>query len=349
MKPISVIVVDDSALMRSLMTELLEADPQFEVVATARDPYDAWEKVKRLSPELMTLDVEMPRMDGLSFLERLMHMHPMPVVMVSSLTENGCDTTLRALELGAVDFVTKPKFGVEAGVRNLAGELLDKLRSAAHAKPRVRKAHREATSITPKQSLRVGMLRTTTRVVALGASTGGTEAIRDVLTQLPADSPPIAIVQHMPAGYTAAFATRLNTLCAVAVKEAADGDRLMQGRVLIAPGDRHMSLVRSGADYCVRVYDGERVNRHRPSVDVLFDSFARLAGANAVGVILTGMGADGADGMVAMRHAGARTIAEDESTCVVYGMPREAALRGGAEQVLPLPDISRAILRACGS
>jgi len=342
--PTRVLIVDDSALMRNLLTEVIEQDPAFEVIGTARDPYDAWEKIKRLLPDVVTLDVEMPRMDGLSFLERLMHLRPMPVVMVSSLTEANCETTLRALELGAVDFVTKPKLELERGTRELGGALLEKLRTAARAKPRVkiRRSMRPVGSKPPPGRL----LRTTMQVVALGASTGGTEAIREVLTRLPADAPPIAIVQHMPIGYTKAFAARLDGLSAMSVREAEDGARLTQGLVLIAPGDRHMTLERSGADYRVRVFDGERVNHHRPSVDVLFESFAKLAAKNAIGVLLTGMGADGAAGLLSMRRAGAHTIAEEESTCVVYGMPREAVERGAAERVLPLPDIARAILTA---
>ncbi len=345
--PTRVLVVDDSALMRNLLTEVIEQDPAFEVIGTARDPYDAWDKIKRLGPDVVTLDVEMPRMDGLSFLERLMHLRPMPVVMVSSLTEANCDTTLRALELGAVDFVTKPKLEVERGTRELGATLLEKLRIAARSKPRTRvRRSIQPTHPTQSKAPPARLLRTTMQVVALGASTGGTEAIREVLMRMPADAPPIAIVQHMPIGYTKAFAARLDGLSAMSVREAEDGSRLTQGSVLIAPGDRHMTLERSGADYRVRVFDSERVNHHRPSVDVLFESCAKFAAKNAIGVLLTGMGADGAVGLLSMRRAGAHTICEDESTCVVYGMPREAVERGAAERVLPLPDIARAILSA---
>ncbi len=340
-----ILIVDDSALMRQLMKEILKEYPEFEVVGTAQDPYEAWRKVKELSPDVMTLDVEMPRMDGVTFLERLMHLHPMPVLMVSSLTESGCATTLRALELGAVDFVSKPKLGIEEGVAQIADELVQKLRATAMARLGQQKTGKFAPRLErPAPS---AMLKTTVKVVAIGASTGGTEALREVLTALPPDAPPIAIVQHMPPGFTKAFAARLDSICAVRVKEAVDGDRLMAGHVLIAPGDFHMALTRSGANYAVRVFTDERVNRHRPSADVLFDSFASLAGANAVGVILTGMGSDGAAGLKRMYDRSAFTIAQDEETSVVYGMPKEAVALGAVREVLPLPRICNGILSAC--
>jgi two-component system chemotaxis response regulator CheB len=336
-----VLVVDDSAVMRQLLTQILSRDPGIEVVAQAADPYVARDKIKQFRPDVLTLDVEMPRMDGLAFLEKLMRGHPMPVVMVSSLTERGCETTLRALELGAVDFVTKPKLDVSRGTLELADEIVSKVKAAARARVRPRTA-------APASAHAVGSLAglsLTHKVIAIGASTGGTEALREVLTRLPADGPGIVIVQHMPALFTPAFAVRLDQICAMSVREARDGDRILPGHVLLAPGDYHMSVVRSGANYAVRVSQEAAVNRHRPSVDVLFDSCARELGGNAVGVILTGMGDDGARGLKAMRQAGARTIAQDEATCVVFGMPREAIAQGGAEQVLPLLQIPEAVLR----
>lgn len=339
-----VLIVDDSALIRQLLKDVLSDFPEFEVVGTALDPYDAWRKVKALNPDVMTLDVEMPRMDGVAFLERLMHLHPMPVLMVSSLTEAGCATTLRALELGAVDFVSKPKLGVHEGVAQIADELVTKLRATAMARTFHRPSHRAAPQPLQRSA---AMLKTTVKVVAIGASTGGTEALREVLTALPPDSPPIAVVQHMPPGFTRAFATRLDAACSVRVKEAADGDRLMAGHVLIAPGNFHMALTRSGATYSVRVFSSDPVNRHRPSVDVLFHSFAEHAGSNAVGILLTGMGNDGAAGLKRMHERAAHTIAQDEQSCVVFGMPKEAIALGAATEVLPLSRVCDGILDAC--
>jgi two-component system chemotaxis response regulator CheB len=342
-----VLVVDDSALVRSLLKKIIDSTTDLSVVGTASDPYDAWKKVKELEPDVMTLDVEMPRMDGLSFLERLMHLHPMPVLMVSSLTEEGCATTLKALELGAIDFVNKPKIDVNQGLQELGQELLQKLRIAARARVQpITPRHRttSATRVAPR-----AMLKTTLKVVAIGASTGGTEALKDVLIQLPPDSPPIAVVQHMPPGFTKSFAARLDSLCSVRVREACDGDRLMAGHVLIAPGDFHMSLTRSGATYAVRVTSSAPVNRHRPSVDVLFQSFAQFAGSNSVGVILTGMGNDGAQGLKQMRDQGAMTIAQDEHTCVVYGMPKEAVDLGAVQRVAPISRIAEELLDACST
>jgi two-component system chemotaxis response regulator CheB len=343
-----VLIVDDSALMRQILSEILSRDPALEVVGMAADPYIAREKILRLAPDVITLDVEMPRMDGLTFLEKLMRAHPMPVVMVSSLTEGGCDTTLRALELGATDFVTKPKLDLQSGTLQMAQEIVDKVKSAARAK--VRLGHRISGIKPPSLQLAPPpaalTFRATHKVVAIGASTGGTEAIREVLTRLPADSPGIVMVQHMPEKFTTSFAERLNSLSRIHVSEAHDGDRVLPGHALLAPGNFHMELARSGAEYRVRVFTGEPVNRHRPSVDVLFASCARQMGANAVGVILTGMGADGAREMASMRRAGAHTIAQDEESCVVFGMPKEAIAMGGASEVLPLDRISNAILRA---
>jgi len=343
---IKVLVVDDSATIRQLMLQIINSAPDLKVVGVAPDPYVAWEKIKALNPDVLTLDVEMPRMDGVTFLERLMKLHPMPVVMVSSLTESGCATTLRALELGAVDFVTKPKVDIRDGTLELADSIIEKVRQAARVRVKQPKPQRAIAAVHARSAVGA-MIKTTQRVIAIGASTGGTEAIREILVQLPADCPPIVIVQHMPPGFTRAFAARLDSMTAVQVKEAQDGDRLLSGRVLLAPGDYHMTLHRSGADYSVKVFSGERINHHRPSVDVLFDSCATCAGANAVGVILTGMGNDGAHGMAKMRANGARTFAQDEDSCVVFGMPREAIALGGAEAVLSLSKMPSAILQAC--
>lgn len=343
MSRIKVLIVDDSAVMRQLLVRILESAGDVEVVGTAPDPYVAYEKIKALEPHVVTLDVEMPRMDGLTFLERLMKLRPTPVIMVSSLTESGCDTTLRALELGAVDFIAKPKIDVSSGTLDLADVIIEKVRSAARAKLRKASAKPPQPAVQRPVNSRA-MLQTTDKVVAIGASTGGTEAIREVLERLPADAPPIVIVQHMPPGFTRAFANRLNSIVSVQVKEAENGDRVFRGRVLIAPGDHHMVLTRSGAEYGVRIFSGERVNHHRPSVDVLFDSCAEIGGTNVIGVLLTGMGNDGARGLHKMKAAGAHTIAQNEETCVVFGMPHEAIELGAAQKVLPLGSIAQAIL-----
>ncbi len=334
-----VLIVDDSAVMRQVLAEIIRKDPDLEVVGSAADPFMAWEKITNLKPDVLTLDVEMPRMDGLTFLEKLMRTRPMPVVMVSSLTEKGCQTTLRALELGAVDFVTKPKIDVAHGTVDLGPEIIEKVKAAARARLRARR------TLVPRIPAEPGaLIETTNKVICIGASTGGTEALVDVLTALPPDVPGIVIVQHMPPGFTRSFAQRLDQCCRIRVKEAAEGDRILPGHALLAPGGLHMAIIRSGAVYKVRVGYGELVNRHRPSVDVLFNSAAKYVGANAVGVILTGMGNDGARGMLAMRQAGAHTIAEDESTCVVFGMPKEALAMGGAERAVPLHQIAGRIL-----
>ncbi len=345
-----VLIVDDSAAIRQLLTTILSSDPSIEVVGTASDPYFAREKILKLQPDVLTLDVEMPRMDGLTFLEKLMHGHPMPVVMVSSLTQRGCDITLRALELGAVDFFPKPTIDTLAGVAGGADLIVEKVKAAARARIQPRRASASPTPVRiPRPSAGASAYRLTHQIIAIGASTGGTEAIREVLTAMPAAAPGIVVVQHMPPGFTASFAQRLNGLCAIEVKEAADGDRVQPGRALIAPGDFQTSLVRSGAEYFVRVAYGPPVNRHRPSVDVLFNSCAEQAGKNVVAAILTGMGDDGARGMRCMRNAGARTIAQDEATCVVFGMPKEAIAHGGAEFVLPLPRIARELVHLTSS
>jgi two-component system chemotaxis response regulator CheB len=335
-----VLIVDDSAAMRQLLSAILKTDPSIEVVGVAGDPFIARDKIKSLAPDVITLDVEMPRMDGLTFLEKLMRAHPMPVVMISSLTQRGCETTLRALELGAVDFVAKPQVDTLDGVRSAAEEIIGKVKAAADARVCALKSQLGEPSRLPA----VHSLSLTHKVIAIGASTGGTEAIREILVALPANSPGVVVVQHMPPGFTRSFAERLNGLCEIRVKEAADGDRILQGHALIAPGDYHTSIVQSGAVSSVSVTQTQPVNRHRPSVDVLFDSCSRELGPNVVGAILTGMGADGAEGMRRMREAGARTIAQDRDSCVVFGMPKEAIAAGGAEFILPLDRIAEKLL-----
>ncbi len=343
---IKVLIVDDSAIMRQLLTSMLEGESDFEVVGTAPDPYVARDKILKLNPDVITLDVEMPRMDGLTFLEKLMSGHPMPVVMVSSLTERGCQTTLRALELGAVDFVTKPKVDVTNGMNEQVADIVQKLRAAASAKVRPRPAStdRSAANITQEAVPVDALITSTHKVIAIGTSTGGTEALYEVLSKFPSDAPGVIAVIHMPPGYTKSYADRLDRSCRIRVKEAEDGDRILPGHALIARGDRHLEAIRSGATYSVRVSDGEKVSGFRPSVDVLFRSCAKFLGSNAVGAILTGMGRDGAEGLLAMRRAGAQTIAQDEASCVVYGMPREAVTMNAACQVLPLDRIASQLL-----
>ncbi|ERH67090.1 MULTISPECIES: protein-glutamate methylesterase/protein-glutamine glutaminase [Pantoea] len=338
MSKITVMCVDDSALMRQLMTEIINSHPDMEMVATAPDPLVARDLIKQYNPQVLTLDVEMPRMDGLDFLEKLMRLRPMPVVMVSSLTGKGSEVTLRALELGAVDFVTKPQLGIREGMLAYSQMIADKIRAAARAK-----LHARAATPQPVM-LKAGPLLSSEKLIAIGSSTGGTEAIRHVLQPLPATSPALLITQHMPPGFTRSFAERLNKLCQITVKEAEDGERILPGHAYIAPGAMHMELARSGANYVVKLNDGPPVNRHKPSVDVLFRSVAVNAGRNAVGVILTGMGNDGAAGMLEMHRAGAWTIAQDEASCVVFGMPREAIAMGGTSEVVDLGHISQHML-----
>jgi two-component system, chemotaxis family, protein-glutamate methylesterase/glutaminase len=342
--PYKVLIVDDSSLMRHLLTEILSSDPELEVIGTAGDPFIAREKIKALSPDVLTLDIEMPRMDGLTFLEKLMRGHPMPVVMISSLTERGAETTLRALSLGAVDYVSKPKLDVSNGTIEQTGEIIAKVKAAARVKVRG-----VTTPVTGPVELAAGChFSATHKVVAVGSSTGGTEALKDLLSPLPADFPGLVMVQHMPEAFTRPFSERLNSLCRIRVQEAKDGDRILPGHALLAPGGHQMEVVRHGMEYAVRVYRGERVNRHLPSVDVLFSSCARHLGKNAVGVLLTGMGADGAKGMLEMKQAHAFTIAQDEATCVVFGMPREAIRLGAVDQVLALGRIPAALLQRLG-
>jgi two-component system, chemotaxis family, protein-glutamate methylesterase/glutaminase len=344
-KKIRVLCVDDSALIRSLMTEIINSQPDMVVVATASDPLIARDLVKRHNPDVMTLDVEMPRMDGLEFLEKLMRLRPMPVVMVSSLTEQGSEAALRALELGAVDFVTKPRLGIRDGLLSYTDLIAGKIRIAAVARllPAKRAAPGSSAVMADAPLLRSPLL-STEKLIIIGASTGGTEAIREVLQPLPPDSPGIMIAQHMPAGFTHSFAQRLNGLCRISVSEAVHGERILPGHAYIAPGGFHLSLTRSGANYVAQVDLEPPVNRHRPSVDVLFDSAARYAGKNAIGVILTGMGRDGADGLLKMRQAGAYTLAQDEASCVVFGMPREAIANGAAIEVVSLQEISQRVM-----
>ena len=328
---IKVLCVDDSALIRDLMTEIINEQGDMEVVAVAPDPLVARDLIKRHNPDVLTLDVEMPRMDGLDFLERLMRLRPMPVLMVSSLTEAGSEVTLRALELGAVDFLQKPALGIRSGMREYGDRIAEKVRAAAQSRPR-----RLAQPGGARRSALRPVMVSSEKLVILGASTGGPEAIRQVLEPLPPNSPAILIAQHMPGGFTRSFAQRLDRLCQVSVKEAEDGERVLPGHVYIAPGEQHLKLVRSGANYVVRLDDGAPVNRHRPSVDVLFRSAAEQAGANAIGVLLTGMGKDGAEGLLAMRNAGAHTLAQDQESSLVFGMPREAIARDAATEILPL-------------
>jgi two-component system chemotaxis response regulator CheB len=339
-----VVVVDDSALVRSLLAEIINRQTDMQCVGTAADPYAAREMIRELDPDVITLDIEMPRMDGLEFLSRLMRLRPMPVVMVSTLTERGAEATFRALELGAVDFVAKPKIGVADGLKALAADITAKIRTAAFAK--VRKLQslppaapgQAALASRPAAGL-MGRL-STEKIIFIGASTGGTEATRELLTALPADAPAVMIAQHMPPGFTRSYAARLDGLCAIRVKEAEDGERVLPGHAYIAPGGLHLSVDRSGANYLACVRDTEPVNRHKPSVEVLFLSAARVVGPNAVGVMLTGMGADGAQAMKVLRDAGSYNLAQDESTCVVFGMPREAIAAGAVHEVLPLPAIA---------
>lgn len=340
-----VVVVDDSALVRSILTEIINKQPDMECIGAAQDPLVAREMIRTLNPDVITLDVEMPRMDGLDFLSRLMRLRPMPVVMVSTLTERGAEVTLKALELGAIDFVAKPKIGVADGIRQLAADITDKIRIAAKAHVRRAPAAPPPGTVVaappPVQS--VGRL-STEKIIFIGASTGGTEATKDVLINLPADCPAVCITQHMPPGFTTSYAARLNGLCKIRVAEARDGERILPGHAYLAPGGKQFSVERSGANYIARVVEGEPVNRHRPSVEVLFLSAARVVGPNALGIMLTGMGADGATAMKVMRDAGSYNICQDEASCVVFGMPREAINAGAAHEVLPLREIAPKLL-----
>jgi len=335
------LVVDDSALVRQMLTEFLTSDGGIEVVGWAPDPFVAREKIKELNPDVMTLDIEMPRMDGLSFLEKVMSLRPMPVVVVSSLTQKGADAALRALELGAVDYVGKPLIGVKEGFEALRDELVEKVKSAARAKVKAFDRQRQKARAPMAFDHR---LSSEGRVVAVGASTGGVEALYALITSLPANAPGMLVTQHMPAGFTSSFAGRLNEHSAMTVSEAKDGDRVLPGHVFIAPGNLHLTLVRNGANYRCAIRDGERVSGHRPSVDVLFQSFAEAASGNAAGVILTGMGSDGAKGLLEMRRAGAFTIGQDEASSLIYGMPKAAKQAGGVMKEMDLGKIGQELL-----
>ena len=353
-KKIRVIVVDDSALVRSLMAEIINRQSDMECIGTANDPLVAREMIREHNPDVITLDVEMPRMDGIDFLGRLMRLRPMPVVMVSTLTERGADVTLRALELGAVDFVSKPRIGVVHGLNGLALQIVEKIRVAAVAQVRRAMAPSPAQTAEASDSkvlpaarsalLSLSVHMSTEKLVCIGASTGGTEAIKEVLLHLPADAPAIAIAQHMPAGFTTSFAARLNSLCQISVKEAVHGERILPGHAYIAPGSRQFSIGRSGTNYVAVVDDGPPVNRHKPSVEVLFKSAAAVAGRNAYAIMLTGMGNDGAAAMREMKDAGSYNFVQDEASCIVFGMPREAIAHGAADEVLPLSAIAPALL-----
>lgn len=352
MAKIRVVVVDDSALVRSLLTEIINQQPDMVCIGAANDPLVAREMIRELNPDVITLDVEMPRMDGLDFLSRLMRLRPMPVVMVSTLTEKGAEITLRALEMGAVDFVAKPRIGVSSGLKELSSEIVDKVRTAASAHVKRHAAQLPMGQIkpvtppppvSPAAHASLGRI-STEKVICIGASTGGTEAIREVLVPLPADSPAIVITQHMPPGFTTSFAARLDSLCKIRVKEASHGERILPGHAYIAPGGKQFRIDRSGSNYVAVVEDTEPVNRHKPSVEVLFKSAARVLGPNAYGVMLTGMGADGALAMKEMRDAGSYNICQDEASCVVFGMPRMAIQAGAANEVLPIKQIAAALL-----
>lgn len=345
-----VLIVDDSALVRQTLSKILGGDPGIEVVGTANDPYEAREKIKRLNPDVLTLDVEMPRMDGIQFLRNLMRLRPMPVLMVSSLTEKGAQVTLEALDLGAVDFVSKPKFDLAHSLEDYAEQITAKVKLAARARIRIRDGGPAQRMASPPVRLGpVGTstaqtpLRTTERIVAVGSSTGGTEAIREILERLPADTAAIVIAQHIPPLFSRSFSERMNQVSAMTVCEATQGQQILPGHVYIAPGDSHLRVVRDGARYVCALGDDEPVNLHRPSVDVLFESVARQVGANAVGVILTGMGSDGARGLKLMREAGAPTFAQDERTSVVWGMPGQAVQLGAADEVIPLGEFPERI------
>lgn len=343
-----VLIIDDSALVRGLLTEIIGRQPDLEVVGAAPDPLVAREMIRALNPDVLTLDVEMPKMDGLDFLERLMRLRPTPVVMVSTLTERGAETTIRALELGAIDFVAKPKIGIAAGLQELGRDICEKIRIASRARMHRRVDAAAETNVAKAPPPAAYSRLSTERLIVIGASTGGTEAIREVLTRFPADSPATLITQHMPPGFTKSFAARLDSLCRIIVSEAVDGERVLPGHAYIAPGDRHMRLAKSGANYVIALDDGPPVNRHKPSVEVLFRSAAQVAGPNAMGVMLTGMGKDGAAAMLEMKRAGGFNLAQDEASCVVFGMPKEAIASGGVDEVLGVTRIAGRLLEKLG-
>lgn len=351
-KKVRVLIVDDSASVRQMLTQILESDPGIEVIGAAADPYIAVERIRQNPPDVITL----PRMDGLTFLEKIMSQHPIPTVICSTLTAAGSDIALQALERGAVEIITKPKLGAKEFFEESRLRICETVKSAASARLRKLRINQPVNHVPPKLTAdavlarpptRGTMIQTTEKVVVVGASTGGTEALREFLEMMPADCPGIVIVQHMPEMFTARFAERLNQICRVTVKEAANGDSVIRGQALIAPGNHHLLLKRSGARYCVELNDGPLVSRHRPSVDVLFRSAARFGGRNVVGVIMTGMGDDGSHGMLEMKQAGAVNLAQDEESCVVFGMPAEAIKLGGVDRVLPLQNMAAEVVRLC--
>ncbi|MEK7302115.1 MAG: chemotaxis response regulator protein-glutamate methylesterase [Pseudomonadota bacterium] len=351
MKKIRVLIVDDSALIRKLLSEVINSQSDMEAIGSAPDPLVAREMIREMNPDVLTLDVEMPKMDGLDFLEKLMRLRPMPVVMVSTLTEKGSDVTFRALELGAVDFVAKPKIDIASGLKEYGNEIANKIRIAKSARlkrhtPMPVTKSVSADAVLPAISNRIA---STEKLIIVGASTGGTEAIKEFLIRMPPDSPGILVTQHMPEGFTKSFANRLNSLCRISVAESQGGERILPGHAFIAPGHSHLLLKRSGANYMTELNQGELVSRHRPSVDVLFRSAANCAGKNAIGVILTGMGKDGAAGMLEMHRAGAYNFAQDEASCVVFGMPKEAIAAGGVDEIVSLKDMAKYVLSKVSS
>lgn len=337
---IKVLVVDDSALIRSLLAEIIKQAPELELVGAAPDAYVAKDMVKELNPDVITLDIEMPKVDGLTFLDRLMKARPTPVLMISTLTEQGADATIRSLELGAIDFIPKPKLNVAKGLSEYQQEIVSKIKVAAKSKPKKRSEGLSRAKAIPLS------YKGTETIVGIGASTGGTEAIRQVLQQLSPAFPATVITQHMPPTFTKSFAARLDSLCDMRVKEAEDGERILPGSAYIAPGDKHLTIVKSGADYRIRLDDGPLVSGHKPSVDVMFDSLAKVVGNNTIATILTGMGKDGAKGMVNLKSTGAITMAQDEASCVVYGMPKAAVDMGGTEDTYSLDKMSQALSKA---
>lgn len=344
MSKIGVVIVDDSALIRNMLTDILNSDPSIQVLGAAADPYQARELIKETNPDVITLDVEMPKMDGLTFLDKIMRLRPTPVIMISSLTQKGADATLRALEMGALDYVAKPQIGLQSGIEALAGEIITKVKSAS-------KANLSMVKRKPVQNSQAHSsikYRTTEKIIAIGASTGGVEALSYILAEMPADCPAIAIAQHMPKNFTSSFAKRLNDQVLPSVAEAKHNARLLPGHVYIAPGDQHLVIAKSGADYICKLEDGPLVSGHKPSVDQMFYSVARAVGNNAIGVILTGMGKDGADGLLQMRNAGAKTLGQDEASSTIYGMPGVAQEIGAVEKQVSLSNMSTNILKACG-
>ena len=356
---IKVLIVDDSAVVRKILSSALSKYQDIEIVGTAPDPFIARNKILQFKPDVLTLDVEMPKMDGITFLNKLMTHHPIPTIMVSSLTQEGCDATLKALEVGAVDFVAKPTSRLGSDVENVIDELYTKIKCASKAKVRLRQKNtvgangnnnsqsnqsQVQSGTQPHSGSNYTVFKGTNKVIFIGASTGGTEALKDVLIQMPPDSPAIAIVQHMPEMFTKAFAERMNSLCSITVKEGKHGDSLLQGQAIIAPGNYHMNIKRNGAMYRIETNQEAPIHHQRPAVDVLFDSAAKYVGPNAIGVIMTGMGSDGATGLLKMKESGAKTIAQDEDSCVVFGMPKEAIKLGAADKIVPLNKIPVNIL-----